>query len=563
MTYCTTSWWYSLLRKSAIPLALVGLVNLILFCLITGGRILNPAFNEWLMWGDSAQHYLGWEFFRFGPKRVWPPGLSPEFGLGYSSSIVYSDAIPLLAIPLKFILAPLTTPFQFLGIWVLTCLLLQGAVGLAILRRLNIPQGLAMPLTLFYSTAPAFLYRLVTGGHGHIALLSHFIVLAAILFCLQQQPGHGRWALLMGLAVLIQFYLVVMVVAIYLGSFAHVLVTSTKDRASLLRCWVKRWLPAQLLGLTALMYVAGYFVGASPSDEGFGIFRADLLTFVDPNPVDMCCYSRILPDLALSDGSHEGFAFLGVGVILSLFVIPVFFMRDILVHIKSFTPVLLSAIPLMMLGMSNRLQFAGREIFEVPLTNQMAQVFGVVRSSGRFVWPLMYVAISLACVALGLLYLRSRVLGLVITFSLVFAQIGDSFSAMRETRERFTESSREQILVSTRWSVVTQGKTCLITSPVQFKGKLWVDLAEVAIRSKMSTNVSYQSRWDQERTQYLSEQISDDIRAGTISPDCLYVLIDPLSPSEYHKLKMTRTPKGSSYAVEVIDGFTTIAVMNP
>ena len=59
--------------------------------------------TKWLYGvNDAAHQQLGWYFFQ---NDVWrfPPGSNPNYGLGISSSIVYTDSIPILAIFFKLL----------------------------------------------------------------------------------------------------------------------------------------------------------------------------------------------------------------------------------------------------------------------------------------------------------------------------------------------------------------------------------------------------------------------------------------------------------------------------
>ena len=77
----------------------------IVFLIIYGHKILNPTFIEWTMDGDAAQHFLGWHFFRSEPW-TFPIGVIQSYQYPQGTSLVYTDSIPLLAIPLK-LLSPL------------------------------------------------------------------------------------------------------------------------------------------------------------------------------------------------------------------------------------------------------------------------------------------------------------------------------------------------------------------------------------------------------------------------------------------------------------------------
>ena len=103
------------------------------FFLTVGFAPLNPNNADWILGRlDPTQHYLGWLFFRNGPW-TFPVGLNPLFGLDLSSSIVYSDSIPLLAIPLKALDPLLPDRFHYFGLWIFASFLLQAWLSWKIL----------------------------------------------------------------------------------------------------------------------------------------------------------------------------------------------------------------------------------------------------------------------------------------------------------------------------------------------------------------------------------------------------------------------------------------------
>ena len=72
----------------------------------------NFSNQSWLTNGDLAQYQLGWKFYR---EDIWrfPLGLNPNYGITNSSSIIYSDSIPLLAIFFKIFRSFLFEDFQY------------------------------------------------------------------------------------------------------------------------------------------------------------------------------------------------------------------------------------------------------------------------------------------------------------------------------------------------------------------------------------------------------------------------------------------------------------------
>ena len=120
--YKTSGSWSSSFLDGLIPLCL----GFIVFLVIVGPLPLDPTNIDWLKGNkDPTQHYLGLAFYLNSPWQ-WPLGLNPQYGLDISSSIVYSDSIPLLAITFKALSGWLTTPFQYFGWWLLACFILQA-----------------------------------------------------------------------------------------------------------------------------------------------------------------------------------------------------------------------------------------------------------------------------------------------------------------------------------------------------------------------------------------------------------------------------------------------------
>lgn len=541
------------------PMSPVVAANVALFVWFTGGRILWPGHVSWLMWGDSAQHYLGWEFFRRGPLAVWPPGASPLFGVGYSSSVVYADAIPLLALPLKFVLAFTDAQFQYLGMWLLACFVLQGVFAVALLRRLGVNGPVLVPGALLFSVAPVFLYRMVTGSHGHMALVGHFLVLWALWLVLDPRLSHRRWLVALLVSLLVQFYLFVIMGYFYAVAIG---VWLWRNRRDLQWFVAGRSVAMNVVAVLVVAYLAGYFMGGSTVADGFGQFRTDLVGFIDPSPNDFPGWSRVVPNPYNVDGTHEGYAYLGSGV-LGLVVVAVvgLLIRRSLVDRRMIVAAVAS-LPLLLLAFSNRIQFAGYELFEVPLPLRVEILVNVVRATGRFAWPMVYV-LTLAAVVTVVRWVSNRSAATLIAIAAVVIQLFDAATALSEVNERFVESSREDpVVVDARWPDLAEAATCLTVSPPQVKGPYWRDFAEFAVLNGMSTNVSYLSRWDQSVVAALAADVAEQIKTLNITDECLYVVIPRQGDDVRAELAGLRTiaagKPGAEYIIEELDGLIAI-----
>ena len=508
------------------------------------------------MWGDPATHYLGWEFFRRGPLDAWPVGSSPLYGAGYSSSVVYSDSVPLLAIPLKFLLRGVSGHFQYLGFWIFVCFIGQGLAGLKLVKNLRVPHQIQLPLALMFSLMPAFLYRMIIGGFGHIALVSHFLLLSALALALQPYSTK-LWGAVLIVSVLTHGYIFLMVAMIYVSTVIQLIVKLHKLTPRIRPSDLIR--SACVVGLSSLSiaYIVGYFDTPRISEEGFGVYRADALTFLDPNTIDSLGWSRILIDIPWSYQANEGYAFGGVGVLLLIATSSKFFITGA----RKLVPLLSISIIMFAFSLSNRILIGGRELVVIPLPEWLLKSFGSARSSGRFTWPLMYVVLCIGIVAASTLYKQRRALSAFLVASVVIVQCFDALPAYREIRERFVESGREvSVLQSPEWDILALNRTCLLTVPVQFKGKNWINFAELALRNNMSTNAAYLARFDESAINAQTASLSSQITSGNLKPECLYVLVSDnptkesaIISSQYLAIKDQATRK-----VRVVDGFIVV-----
>jgi hypothetical protein len=532
--------------------------NVALFVGLTGGRILWPGHVSWLMWGDSATHYLGWEFFRRGPLTVWPPGASPLFGVGYSSSVVYADAIPLLALPMKFVLAFTDVRVQYLGAWLLACFVLQGVFAVKLLRRFGVDGPVLVPGALLFSIAPVFLYRMVTGGYGHMALAGHFLVLWALWLVLDPQLLHRRWAAVLLVSLLVQFYLFVMVGYFYVVAVCWWLWRQRREQP-----WGAAGLGVvrNFVVVAVVAYLAGYFMGGSTVADGFGQFRTDIVGLIDPSPNDFPGWSTVLPNPFNVDGTHEGYAFLGSAALVlgAVALVIVLRRRSRIDHRLAFLATI--SAPTFLLALSNRFQFAGREVGALPIPAALETLLNVVRATGRFSWPMVYVVVCAVLVTL-IRGVPRQSAAVVVSVALVM-QVIDSRTALAELNERFVESSREEsYLRNDHWSTIADGATCLVVSPPQVKGPYWRDFAEYAMLNGMSTNVSYLARWDQRVVEALAKQTAEQIDSLDLDDRCLYVMIvargqSPVAEADQLRAKANRDNR-NDYLIEVIDDFVVV-----
>ena len=162
---------YKILFKNKINLLFL-LISFL--CLISVVGIDNVSFKstEWLYTGESAQHQLGWHFFK---NDIWrfPLGNNPNYGEEFSNSIVFSDAIPILALFFKSFKSFIPGNFQYFSFWYFICFFLQLFFSFKILKKFTNSVPYSLIGSIFFLIAPIFIYRL----NHHVSLIAHWLLL--------------------------------------------------------------------------------------------------------------------------------------------------------------------------------------------------------------------------------------------------------------------------------------------------------------------------------------------------------------------------------------------------
>ena len=300
-----------------VPIFLILGMGIGAFFLIVGPVALNPLRVDWIDSGDRFQHFAGWTLYRQGPW-TFPIGLSPHYGMTEHSSIVFTDSIPILAIFFKVIAVVLPETFQYLGLWMLTCFILQAYFAFKLLGLWTNSIALKLLGAAFFLFSPPMLQRL----GDNTALSSHFLVLAALYLCLKpvKTLNFKVWLCMLLLAALTSFYLLTMLSALWL---AYLVQCKWSDKSF---TWPKLF--GQMLAIGSCLWIAcwqaGYFVmGSDIGGSSFHIGSMNMLGMFDSHG-----WSYLLPeigDFGIDGGRyvnsgrvHESFAYLGLGVLLLL-----------------------------------------------------------------------------------------------------------------------------------------------------------------------------------------------------------------------------------------------------
>ena len=565
-------------------------IGLSVFVYVTGGRILNPTSRDWLMVGDSATHYMGWEFFRHTSLLQWPLGLNPKLGLDISSSIAFTDSIPLAAFIFKPFNSLLPATFQYLGLWILICFVLQTYLAARLLSHFLADQIQIALGSVFIALSPVLIYRLVHDGYGHIALVSHFLILGALNLYFTKPLKSSWWALLFASTILIQAYFIPMVAAIWIAKLVQYLRHDGGSRSVA----IKHFAAVAVASISTLIaggYVAlgsNLFTGGSEvTDSSFPYwFRWQPLSLIDIQTSFSGTWSHLLSDQQELRGDVEGFSFLGSGIILlaglvALVLLLRYFVARfphyqlsqvtaaigatlvitaswIVMSTQVFSMALFVALAVFVIqfsieklvakksesrsrhralyllvaalaaySMTFRPGIGRRTFFEYPLVPLFKQFTQTFHTHGRYIWPAYYLLV-LVVIVVACSVFNKKLATIVLTGCLLF-QIVDSASAVTTVRHRFTDAPEwVSPMQDPRWEELAGTHKNIVTLPLLINDveSRWMLIADFASRHKMGTNAVYFSRINMEEASQYAGRLHDGFLHGTLDASNIYIVTD-------------------------------------
>ena len=187
------------MRRAALPLSIV-LLGAIAFLAWMHPAVLWPTNVGWLLAGeDRGQSMLGLAaYLRAGGP--WPGTHEPLLVAPEGMTLLFTDSIPLLGLLLKPFAPWLPVGGQYVGLWYLSCCLLQAAFAAALVRR-RAPDALAT----WCGAALLVLMPALFNRFGHASLCAQWLLLWALWVFVEPRRARSGWwwAAVLGLAALV------------------------------------------------------------------------------------------------------------------------------------------------------------------------------------------------------------------------------------------------------------------------------------------------------------------------------------------------------------------------
>lgn len=461
-----------LLSKSG-AFAIGALLAIIFFQIFYGLSLAIPTNDAWIWHGvthDTAQHQLGWEFFRADSTGATINGLAAPNGL----ALTFMDAIPPFSLFFGVFRDFLPEHFQFFGLWALLCYILIGGLSALLFRRIfqkiaarensKTKQSQQKNLAqIIFVAAGALIFialpTMIARSLYHSALAAQWLILLSFFPILDAKNFRNFakfvavWSAILLLAVLIHPYFLPMLGAAMLISgilsFQHF---SWRKIPLLI---IRTLIPVVFAGFIFFL-IGGFSVGSSAAGE-FSDLREkgfNLLSFANPAE-----YSALIPGWPNASSSPETMMWFGLGIWLLLFFSLLAargYFRAIFQKLKNQFArekfrnfaILLVASSLLIFAIGVRVDFGPIALFEWQPPAKIYEVWSAFRAAAREAWPFYFATIFLAVFAAFHLFQEKfsaafsrKNISATLVFSLIFlaislVQFSDIFFSPRASEKR-------------------------------------------------------------------------------------------------------------------------------
>lgn len=374
-----------------------GIIGTLIFGFLFGYEIVIPTFTSWILTGEEGDLVLvqsGWEFFRRAEWR-WPIGQYIAYPYPLINSIVYTDSLPLFAIPLKIFRSILPEKFQYWGIWCLFCYIMQGIMGMLIFKqkKVNLAGSIVALPFLFINLS------LLLQSFLHFSLMGQWTILWALLiYFSDSEPRSWKYAFAWLINLVVSMLACPYLFFINGIVFAFALLKQYLSKKNIVQVVIS--LVVNVVSCVFVMYVIGGFGVTNPGDV-LGTCSLNLNSWMNPYGLDKntnlgTSVSSFWSRLPVADVAQwEASAYLGMGLfflILGCLIVTkkgdILKLLDVKKNIVDYLLLLASLI----IALSPRITFGDKILvdYSALLPTIVLKLGGIIRSTARITWIINY-----------------------------------------------------------------------------------------------------------------------------------------------------------------------------
>lgn len=502
------------------------LIAVVVFQITYGFLTLDPTNINWLMsaYHDWGTHYLGWAFYRNDP---WGFPLTEMNSYYYpiGTNVGFTDTIPLLALFFKIFSGILPEDFQFYGIWFLVCYFLVAFYSMKILNLYKVKPVFVF-LGVFLITAnPVLAFRGM-----HPSLCAHWLLLASIYNYLVKSDTQNalrinkNQIILFVLSATINPYLAAMLAGFsIIVPFKHFFYEKTIS----LKQFIFFPIIAFTLGIAVwLIFGLIVFNNNTNLDVGniYGLYAFNLNSFFN----SFGHYSKFIPDLGMvTENQHEGFGYLGIGLILLSGIAIAYvliFKRSIFKTQKKLLPLVILSFFLFAFAVSNQVSFGNEVIFKYETLGVVEKLGNIFRAIGRFIWVVYYLIILFSIVIFSKIRLNYffKLILLLSIFALQFYDIENILTSRDLKGGQFHTKLQDD-----KWIKLFKEFDEIVSYPPYTNnlvyGMDYQDLSFLALKAKKPITNGYAARENLNDLKRFKDTLANTLKRGEISKGRIYV----------------------------------------
>lgn len=271
-----------------------------------------------------------------------------------------------------------------------------------------------------------------------------------------------------------------------------------------------------LLFSLIVMYISGYFTinSINALAAGYGELKFNLLGFFDPIQLNtnstksitgFSSWSLFVKDLPSYPGEYDGFAYLGLGIVL-LLLLSIYQLIKAKIK-KNFNLInyfkniyFLMFLFFFITALSTNIDFGSTKIIHIELNKYILAILGIIRSSGRFIWPAYYLLMIFVIVSL---FKKNNIKKSLIILSLtlliqiidILPGITQIFNGKYFSESKKTLSNELAVLNDPIWEKLKKEKIIITTYEANYNN-LINKMAKYLCQNDIKSNIYYLARYD-------------------------------------------------------------------
>lgn len=502
------------------------IIGTFVFICIWGTTPLNPLNFDWIL----SPYGTDFCFTEIGVlqylKSEWtfPLGITDRLLYPTQTSIVFFDAVPIIAIFAKIIRVLYPHDFQYFGIWGFLCLTLQGGISALIIQKYCANLIISAISAFFLCLSPFLIGKMF----GHPSMSGQFILLLPILYIKYRDAKWVikneivLWTATSAISVGIIAYFTPMVFLLMGLYFAVCAEMSSIGNI------LKRYVITFALSVIACLFLLWIMGGIMPGnqiaslDYGLGAYNLDGL--LDPGFA-----SRTIKAFS-HNSSGEAYSWLGLGIVVGGIYLAinslVFSEQSFFVFLKTSFPYLIACFILIVFSASNKVMLGDQMLFEYHLPDKILHLFSIFRTCGRFIWPVWYLIVFYILGNIAALKTKLwRKIVLIVLLLLI--QVFDGFNYSMVLKHINASDLDQGALKSRFWKKLESLQVKhVIFAP--FGGRLpheaWAYISAQAARQGATTNTFWLGRYPLNLILKNIDHKLTDLKSGLFSDGDLFVI---------------------------------------